>query len=452
MAFEGLSAKLQDTIKKLKGKGKLSEKDIKDAMREVKLALLEADVNYKVVKDFIKNVGDKCLGNEVFESLTPGQQVIKIVNDELTALMGTSESKLNFSDSGLTVIMLAGLQGAGKTTMAGKLALQLRKKNKKPLLVACDIYRPAAIKQLEVIAKQIDIPVFSMGDKVSPVDISKASIEHAKNIGCNVVIIDTAGRLHIDEALMEELRDIKKNVNPNEILLVVDSMTGQDAVNVAETFNNNLDITGVVLTKLDGDTRGGAALSIRSMTGKPIKYVGVGEKMSDFEVFYPDRMASRILGMGDVLSLIEKAQAAIDEKEAKELTNRMMNQEFSLDDFLTAMSQVKKLGPLNKIMEMIPGFNSQQLQGVDLSKGEGEMKKIEAMIQSMTSKERKTPSLVSSSPSRKKRIANGSGTSVQDLNKLLKQFEMMKKTMKQFKGMGMPKGFNKKGLFGKLPF
>lgn len=449
MAFEGLASKLQESLKKLRGKGKLSEKDIKDAMREVKLALLEADVNFKVVKDFIKVVSEKCLGNEVLESLTPGQQVIKIVNDELTSLMGSSESTLELS-GGLTVIMLVGLQGAGKTTMAGKIALHLRKKNKRPLLVACDIYRPAAIKQLQVVGKQIDVPVFTMGDKVSPVDIAKGSIEYARNNNMNVVIIDTAGRLHIDEELMNELKDIKANVTPAEILLVVDSMTGQDAVNVAESFNNQLDITGVILTKLDGDTRGGAALSIKSMTGKPIKFAGVGEKMSDFEVFYPDRMASRILGMGDVLSLIEKAQLAIDEKEAKEIGERMLSQEFNFDDFLLAMQQMKKLGPLNKIMEMIPGTNTKELQGVDFSQGEKELKKIEAMINSMTKKERKNPSLVSGTPSRKKRIASGSGTTVQQVNKLLKDFENMKKMMKQMKGM--QKSFNKKGLFGKLPF
>lgn len=449
MAFEGLASKLQDTIKKLKGKGKLSEKDIKEAMREVKLALLEADVNYKVVKQFINSVSEKCLGNEVLESLTPGQQVIKIVNDELTALMGNSESNIEFSSSGTTVIMLVGLQGAGKTTMAGKLALQLRKRNKKPLLVACDIYRPAAIKQLQVVGKQIDIPVFSMGDKVNPVDIAKASIEYAKNNGENVIIIDTAGRLHIDEELMNELSEVKAATKPDEILLVVDSMTGQDAVNVSESFNSKLDITGVVLTKLDGDTRGGAALSIKSMTGKPIKFVGMGEKMSDVEVFHPDRMASRILGMGDVLSLIEKAQAAIDEKEAKELGNRMMNQEMNFEDFLSMMNQMKKLGPLNKLIEMMPGANSKELQSVDWNQGEKELKKTEAIINSMTKHERQHPNVLSSSPSRKKRIAQGSGSTVQEVNKLLKQFEMMKKMTKQMKGM--QKGM-KKGLFGKMPF
>jgi signal recognition particle subunit SRP54 len=449
MAFEGLASKLQETIKKLKGKGKLSEKDIKEAMREVKLALLEADVNYKVVKDFINSVSEKCLGKEVMESLTPGQHVIKIVNDELTALMGNSESSISYASNGITVIMLVGLQGAGKTTMSGKLALELRKKNKKPLLAACDIYRPAAIKQLQVVGNQIDVPVFSMGDKVNPVDIAKAAVEHAKSNNLNVVILDTAGRLHIDEALMDELKSVKDNVNPNEIMLVVDSMTGQDAVNVAQSFNEQLDITGVILTKLDGDTRGGAALSIRAMSGKPIKFVGVGEKMNDFEVFYPDRMSSRILGMGDVLSLIEKAQSAIDEKEAKELGAKMMSQDFNLDDYLAMMAQMKKLGPLNKILEMMPGMNSKELQGVDLSQGEKELKKREAIISSMTKNERRNPSIVSSSSSRKKRISQGSGTTIQDLNKFLKEFDMMKKMMKQTKNM--QKGF-KKGMFGKLPF
>ncbi|MGL4731618.1 MAG: signal recognition particle protein [Clostridium sp.] len=453
MAFEGLASKLQETIKKLKGKGKLSEKDIKEAMREVKLALLEADVNYKVVKNFVKDVSEKCLGNEVLESLTPGQQVIKIVNDELTGLMGNTESKLELNSNGISVVMLVGLQGAGKTTMAGKLALNLRKNNKKPLLVACDVYRPAAIKQLQVVGKSIDIPVFTMGDKTNPVDIAKASIEHAKSEGCNVVIVDTAGRLHIDEELMNELKNIKENIVPNEILLVVDSMTGQDAVNVAESFNSQLDVTGVILTKLDGDTRGGAALSIKTMTGKPIKYVGMGEKMSDLEVFHPERMSSRILGMGDVLSLIEKAQAAIDEDKAQELGNKMLSQEFNFEDFLDMLHQMKKLGPLGKIVEMLPGANSKELKDLDLSQGEKEMSKIEAIINSMTLAERRKPSLISSSPSRKKRIANGAGTTIQEINKLLKHHEAMKKMMKNMKGMqkGMQKQM-KKGLFGKLPF
>lgn len=449
MAFEGLTSKLQETIKKLKGKGKLSETDIKDAMREVKIALLEADVNFKIVKNFIKTVSEKCLGNEVMESLTPGQMVIKIVNEELTSLMGTTESKLNYSDSGVTVFMMVGLQGAGKTTMCGKLALALKKKNKKPLLAACDVYRPAAIKQLTVVGKSIDVPVFSLGDKVNPVDISKAAVEHAKSTDCNVVIIDTAGRLHIDEELMDELKNIKASVNPSEILLVVDSMTGQDAVNVSESFNDTLDITGVVLTKLDGDTRGGAALSIRAITGKPIKYAGMGEKMNDLEVFYPDRMASRILGMGDVLTLIEKAQNAIDEKEAKALSDKMLHQGFDFDDFLTMFAQMKKLGPINKLIEMIPGVNSKMLQGVDLNQSEKDVVKIESIIYSMTKKERKNPNLISSSASRKKRIAAGSGTSVQEVNKLLKQYEMAKKMTKHSKDFDK---MSKKGMFGKFPF
>ncbi|MBE6062170.1 MAG: signal recognition particle protein [Clostridium butyricum] len=450
MAFEGLGEKLQETFRKLKGKGKLTEKDIKEAMREVKLALLEADVNYKVVKNFVSSVSSKCVGDEVLESLTPGQQVIKVVNEELTNLMGGSESKLNYNSSGPTVLMMVGLQGAGKTTICGKLALSLRKEKKKPLLVACDVYRPAAIKQLEVVGKQIDIPVFSMGDKVSPVDIAKAAIAHAKDNGNNIVIIDTAGRLHIDEDLMQELKDIKANVNPSEILLVVDSMTGQDAVNVAENFDNDLDVTGVILTKLDGDTRGGAALSIKSIIDKPIKYVGLGEKMNDFEVFHPDRMASRILGMGDVLSLIEKAQEAIDEKEAADLGKRMLNQEFNFDDYLMAMEQMKKLGPLNKILEMIPGMNSKELQGVDFEKGQEAMDRTKAIIQSMTAKERRNPDILNKEKSRKNRVAKGSGTTVQEVNKLMKSYEMMKKQMKQMKSL--QKQAKKGGLFGKLPF
>ncbi len=449
MAFDSLASKLQETLKKLRGKGKLTETDIKGAMREVKLALLEADVNYKVVKDFVKSVSEKCSGSEVMNSLTPGQQVIKIVNDELTSLMGGNESAIAYSSSGITVIMLVGLQGAGKTTMCGKLALQLRKKNKKPLLVACDIYRPAAIKQLQVVGNQIDVPVFAMGDKVNPVDIAKGALEHARNSGQNVVIIDTAGRLHIDEELMNELKNVKESVNPSEVLLVVDSMTGQDAVNVAESFNSQLDITGVILTKLDGDTRGGAALSIKAITGKPIKFAGIGEKMSDLEVFYPERMASRILGMGDVLSLIEKAQQNIDQEEAKKLGDRMMSQEFNFEDFLASMQQMKNLGPLNKILEMIPGANTKELKNMDVEQSEKDLKRIEAIISSMTLKERRSPNLISSAPSRKKRIAAGSGTTIQEINKLLKEFEAMKKMMKQMKGM--QKGY-KKGMFGKLPF
>ncbi len=448
MAFEGLSDKLQEAFKKLRSKGKLTEKDIKEAMREVKLALLEADVNFKVVKQFISRVSEKCVGNDVLESLTPAQQVIKIVNEELTELMGGSESKLNFNSVGPTVIMMVGLQGAGKTTMSGKLALQLRKQNKKPLLVACDIYRPAAIKQLEVVGKQIDIPVFQMGDKVSPVDIAKAGIAHARENGNNVIIIDTAGRLHIDDNLMDELKSIKAEVKPQEILLVVDSMTGQDAVNVAESFNNTLDISGVILTKLDGDTRGGAALSIRHITEKPIKFIGVGEKMSDLEVFYPDRMSSRILGMGDVLSLIEKAQQAFDDKEAQELSSKMLENDFTYDDYLAAMEQMKKLGSLSKIMEMIPGL-PKEMKNVDFEAGEKELHKVKSIIYSMTPKERRNPKLIAGSSSRKKRIAKGSGTSLQDVNKLIKGFDVMRKQMKQMKSMTKK---SKKGFFGKLPF
>lgn len=448
MAFEGLSDKLQEAFKKLKGKGKLTEKDIKEAMREVKLALLEADVNFKVVKKFISNVSEKCVGNEVLESLTPAQQVIKIVNDELTDLMGGSESKLEFNSVGPTIIMMVGLQGAGKTTMSGKLALQLRKQNKRPLLVACDIYRPAAIKQLEVVGKQIDIPVFQMGDKVNPVDIAKAGIVHARENGNNVIIIDTAGRLHIDENLMGELKSIKEEVKPQEILLVVDAMTGQDAVNVAESFNDSLDVSGVILTKLDGDTRGGAALSIRHITEKPIKFIGVGEKMSDFEVFYPDRMASRILGMGDVLSLIEKAQQAFDDKEAQELSSKMMENDFTYEDYLTAMEQMKKLGSLSKIMEMIPGM-PKEMKDIDFDAGEKQLGRVKAIIHSMTPKERRNPKLIAGSSSRKKRIAKGSGTSLQEVNKLIKGFDMMRKQMKQMKSFQKK---SKKGFFGKLPF
>ncbi|SFN36452.1 signal recognition particle protein [Proteiniclasticum ruminis] len=447
MAFDSLADRLQEAFKKLRGKGKLTENDIKEAMREVRLALLEADVNFKVVKTFVKNVSEKATGSEVLESLTPGQQVVKIVNEELTALMGGSEAKLSF-DSSITAFMLVGLQGAGKTTMAGKLALHLRKRNRKPLLVAADIYRPAAIKQLQIVGKQIDIPVFAMGDKVSPVDIAKASMEYARKEGCDVVLIDTAGRLHIDETLMDELKGIKTAVRPMETLLVVDAMTGQDAVNVAQSFDDALNLTGVILTKLDGDTRGGAALSIREVTGKPIKFSGVGEKMSDLEVFHPERMASRILGMGDVLTLIEQAQSSIDEKEARELGSKMMSKEFNYEDYLKAFEQMQKLGPLNKIMEMLPGMNSKEMKGVNLEDGEKEMLKTKSIIHSMTQKERRNPKLLEHA-SRKKRIAKGAGVTIQDVNKVIKGFDNMKKMMKQMGGM--QKG-GKKGLFGKLPF
>lgn len=445
MVFESLSEKLQNALGKLKGKGKLTEKDVDIAMREVKLALLEADVNFKVVKKFINDVKERAVGSEVMESLTPGQQVIKIVNEELTKLMGESESKLEFSSNPPTVILMCGLQGAGKTTTAGKLALLLKKQNKRPLLVACDVYRPAAIKQLEVVGERVSVPVFTMGDKNDPVDIAKAGVEHGKKNGNDIVIIDTAGRLHIDENLMEELQNIKEAVNPREILLVVDSMTGQDAVTVAETFNEKLDITGVVLTKLDGDARGGAALSIRAVTEKPIKFAGMGEKMEQLEPFHPDRMASRILGMGDVLSLIEKAQESFDAKKAQELEKRIRNQQFTFDDFLDQLEQMKNLGPLDEVIGMIPGVNTKKLK--DLNVDEKELDRIQAIIQSMTPKEREDPSIIDSS--RRKRIANGSGTSVQEVNKLLKQFKETKKMMKKF--TDMEKTIKKKGKFG-FPF
>ncbi|WP_291965719.1 signal recognition particle protein [Caloramator sp.] len=444
MAFEGLTSKLQETFKKLRGKGKLTEKDVKDAMREVKLALLEADVNYKVVKDFINSVSERAVGEEVMESLTPAQQVIKIVNEELIKLMGSTESKLKPANNPPTVIMLVGLQGAGKTTMAAKLALHLKKHNKKPLLVAADVYRPAAIKQLQILGNQIDIPVFSLGDKVNPVDIAKAGIENAKKLERDYVIIDTAGRLHIDEELMQELKNIKSEVKPNEILLVVDAMTGQDAVNVAEHFNSNLDLTGVILTKLDGDTRGGAAISVKAVINTPIKFVGTGEKLNDFEVFHPDRMASRILGMGDILSLIEKAQEAIDEKKAAELEKKILSQEFTLEDFLDQMQQMKKMGPLKDLVKMIPGVDASKLG--DMEVNEKELLHAEAIIKSMTKEERRNPSIINAS--RKKRIAKGSGTTIQEVNKLLNGFEQARKMMKQFGDMQKNM---KKGKF-KFPF
>lgn len=445
MIFENLSDKLQNALGKLTSKGKLTEEDIDIAMREVKLALLEADVNFKVVKDFTKTVKARALGSEVMESLTPGQQVIKIVNEELTNLMGTSEAKIELASKPPTVIMLCGLQGAGKTTHAGKLALHLKKLNKKPLLVACDVYRPAAIKQLEVVGGQVDVPVFSMGDKVSPVDISKAAVEHAKKNGNDVVIIDTAGRLHIDEELMEELKNIKIEVQPTEILLVVDAMTGQDAVNVAKSFNDLLDITGIILTKLDGDARGGAALSIRAVAEKPIKFIGVGEKLEDLEPFHPNRMASRILGMGDVLSLIEKAQTTMDLKKAKELEARIKSQQYSFNDFLEQLQQMREMGPLEDLLAMIPGMNSKLLKQVNVD--EKDIKRIEAMIQSMTNEERENPDIIN--PNRKKRIAAGAGVEMAQLNKLLKQFKDTKKMMKKFGNMG--KTMKKKGGF-KMPF
>lgn len=440
MAFESLSSKLQNVFKGLKSKGKLTEKDVKEALREVKLALLEADVNFKIVKEFINKVNEKAIGDDIFNSLTPGQHVIKIVNDELIQLMGTTQSKLTFSSKPPTVYMMVGLQGAGKTTTTGKLSGLLRKQGKKPLLVACDIYRPAAIKQLQVVANTYDIPVFSMGDKHKPVDIAKAALSHAESNNNDVVIIDTAGRLHINEELMDELKDIKAEVRPQEILLVIDAMTGQDAVTVAQTFNEQLGVDGVIVTKLDGDTRGGAALSVRYVTGKPVKYVGMGEKLEDLEPFHPDRMASRILGMGDVLSLIEKAQQTFDEEEAKELEKKMRNQEFSLEDFLSQMQQIKKMGPIKNILGMIPGVGN-QINLDDAQIDEKAILHVEAIIQSMTVEERRSPSILNGS--RKKRIASGSGRTIQEVNKLLKQFEDMKKMMKHFSDMS-------KGKKGKL--
>lgn len=439
MLFEGLSGKLQEAMKKLRGKGRVTEKDVKEMMREIKLALLEADVNFKVVKDFIGKVSERAVGQEVLESLTPGQQVIKIVHEELINLMGSANSKVTFSSKPPTMYMMVGLQGSGKTTTSGKLANLLRKQGKKPLLVACDVYRPAAIKQLQVVGSQLGIEVFSMGDKTNPVDIAKAAVEYAKSRQYDLVIIDTAGRLHINEELMEELQNIKEAVRPQEILLVVDSMTGQDAVNVAESFNEKLGVDGIILTKLDGDTRGGAALSVKAVTGKPIKFIGMGEKLNDIEPFFPDRMASRILGMGDVLSLIEKAQEAFDEKKALELEKKMRTQQFTLEDFLEQMQQIKKMGPLNQLLAMIPGFNANVMKDIELD--EKKMARVEAIIKSMTKEERNNPSIINGS--RRKRIAAGSGTTVQEVNKLLKEFEEMKKMMKMMTEMGKR---GKKGL------
>lgn len=453
MAFDSLASKLQGVFKKLRGKGKLSEQDIKVAMREVKLALLESDVNYKVVKNFIKNVSEKSLGEEVMSSLTPAQQVIKIVNDELKDILGSEESKVNFNINGLTILMLVGLQGAGKTTVAAKLALHYRKAGKSPLLVACDIYRPAAIKQLEILGNQINVPVFSMGNRVSPVEILNRAITEAENNSNNLLIIDTAGRLHIDEDLMDELKKIKEFAKPQEILMVIDSMIGQESVNIAQTFDENLDVTGFILTKLDGDTRGGAALSIKEVIGKHIKFVGTGEKVSDLEVFHPDRMASRILGMGDILSLIERAQESIDKEEAEKLSERMLANEFNFEDFKAAMQQMKKIGSFSKILEMIPGIGNsmKELKNVNLEDSEKELVKIDSIINSMTVKERRNPKLLIKSSSRKNRIAKGSGTTIQQVNKLIKDFENMSKVMKQFKVFGKGK-FGKKGFFPKLPF
>jgi len=445
MVFESLSEKIQNALGKLTGKGKLSEKDVDAAMREVRLALLEADVNFKVVRTFTKNVKERAIGNEVMQSLTPGQQVIKIVNEELTKLMGEREAKINFAPSPPTVILMCRLQGAGKTTTASKLAFNLKKQNKRPLLVACDIYRPAAIKQLEVVGEKVDVPVFSMGSKNNPIDIAKAALEHGKRHGNDVVIIDTAGRLHIDEELMEEIEGINQAVTADEVLLVLDAMTGQDAVNVAQSFDDRLGISGVVLTKLDGDARGGAALSIRAVTDKPIKFVGVGEKFDQLEAFHPDRMASRILGMGDVLSLIEKAQESIDAEKAMELEKRIRSAQFTFDDFLDQLEQMKNLGPLDQLLGMLPGMNSKALKGLKVD--EKDLARIEAIIKSMTKKERQNPEIINSS--RRKRIAAGSGTSVPEVNKILRQFRETKKMMKRFSDM--EKTMKRKGRMG-FPF
>ena len=447
MAFENLSNKLQEVFKQLRSKGVLTEADVKAAMREVKIALLEADVNFKIVKEFIKKVTERAVGTEVLQGLNPGQQVIKIVNEELIALMGSTQAQLTFSRKPPTVFMMVGLQGAGKTTTSGKLAGQLRKQGRSPLLVACDVYRPAAIKQLQVVGKNYNIPVFEMGTEVSPVEISKKALEHAAQQHHDVILIDTAGRLHINEELMQELQDIKTAVRPQEILLVVDAMTGQDAVTVAESFDGQLGVDGIILTKLDGDARGGAALSVRSVTNKPIKYIGMGEKMEDLEPFYPDRMASRILGMGDVLSLIDKVQANIDEQEALDMAKKMRANDFTLEDFLAQMQQIKKMGPLKDLLGMMPGIPGMgkldldaALNGVDPQK---EMARTEAIIQSMTKEERANPSILNGP--RKKRIAAGCGRSIADVNRLIKQFEEMKKMMKQMNNM-------QKGKKGKFPF
>lgn len=442
--FGNLTEKLAAAFKKFRSKGKLTEADVKEGMREVKLALLEADVNFKVVKSFINSVTERAVGTQVLESLLPAQQIVKIVNEELIKLMGAEAPKINISPKPPTVLMMVGLQGAGKTTHAGKIARMYKSKGKNPLLVACDVYRPAAVDQLKIVGESVGVPVFSMGTKISPVEIAKAGVEHAKKNGYDFVLIDTAGRLHIDEELMGELVNIKSSLNPDEILLTVDAMTGQDAVNVAKSFNEMLDITGVVLTKMDGDTRGGAALSVKYITGKPIKFVGTGEKLDAIELFHPDRMASRILGMGDILSLIEKAEAAYDEKSAKEMEKKLREQSFTLEDFLDQMRQLKKMGNLDSLLGMLPGANTGALKDAKID--ENQMAKTEAIILSMTKKERSNPDIINGS--RRKRIAAGSGVGVEDVNKLLKQFDQMKKMMKQFTHMGKRRGFG--GM--KLPF
>ena len=452
MAFDSLSEKLQNVFKNLRGKGRLTEADVKAGLKEVKLALLEADVSFKVVKQFIKAVEERAVGTDVLESLTPGQTVIKIVNEEMVKLMGseTTEIKLRPSNE-ITVIMMTGLQGAGKTTTAAKLAGKFKIKGRKVLLTACDVYRPAAIKQLQVNGEKQGVEVFSMGDQNKPVDIAKAAVEHAKKHGMSVVILDTAGRLHIDESMMEELVEIKENVNVDYSILVVDSMTGQDAVNVASTFVDKVGIDGVILTKLDGDTRGGAALSIRAVTGKPILYVGMGEKLSDLEQFYPDRMASRILGMGDILTMIEKAQESIDEEQSKKMVQKMKKNQFDFEDYLESMRQMKKMGGIGALLSMMPGMGGAQMKQLEDAVDEKKMARIEAMILSMTVKERQNPSILN--PSRKRRIANGAGVDISEVNRLVKQFEQSRKMMKQMPRLMGGKGkFGKKGMFGKLPF
>lgn len=434
MAFEGLSEKLQGVFKGLKGKGSLTEADINAAMREVKLALLEADVNFKVVREFVASVKEKALGEEVMASLTPGQQVIKIVNDELVSLMGGANSKLTYSPKGFTVYMMVGLQGTGKTTTCGKLAKYLKKEGKKPMLCACDIYRPAAIDQLEVVGKTVDVPVFTMRDCREPDRIATAAIEEADRLGCNVLIVDTAGRLQIDEELMVELEVLKKAIKPHEILLVVDALTGQDAVNAAEGFNDRLGIDGIIMTKMDGDSRGGAALSTKKVTGRPIKFVGMGEKFDALEPFHPERMASRILGMGDMLTLIEKAQEDYDEAKAAELEKKMRKNAFTLEDFLEQMGQIKKMGGITKMLEMLPGMNQAQMKGFDAEKSEKEFIQFEAIIQSMTREERENPQILNAS--RRRRIAAGSGQPVSKINQLVKRYEESRKVMKSLMGKG----------------
>ncbi|MBM6886346.1 signal recognition particle protein [Pseudoflavonifractor phocaeensis] len=448
MAFEGLTEKLSAAFKKLRGKGRLSEADVKEAMKEIRMALLEADVNFKVVKQFVASVTERAVGSDVLESLTPAQMIVKIVNEELTNLMGGENSKLTISPKPPTVIMLCGLNGAGKTTNGAKLAGFFKKQGKRPLLVACDTFRPAAITQLEVVGSQVDVPVFQMG-QIDPIDIAKAGIEHAKKHGNDMVFIDTAGRLHVDEELMDQLKQMKAAIEPTEILLIVDAMIGQDAVNAAKAFDEALDITGVMLTKLDGDARGGAALSIKAVTGKPIKFVGQGEKLDQVDLFYPDRMASRILGMGDVLSLIEKAQQSFDAKKAAELEQKLRKNKFTLADFYDQLVQVKSMGSLSEIAGMLPGVNSKALEGAMVD--ESALARTEAIILSMTPAEREDPSLLNNS--RKKRIAAGSGTQVVDINRLLKQFELMQQMSKQFSGKNIKKlgRMGKFGGFGKLP-